>query len=291
MNTSVTTKSPDSPSTSPPEPISARARDLYLDQWLLSQTNADSKLGELEGINSKLGDVNRLLAELGKLQIRVTDSGDARKLTTALNGDPGWVAEINVLVAKVNLTPPLFPNSADDRWGAPDAGRITNATVRIGTARAGEARNVLQAMSEADFQELSKRLSPTGTVSISKSRMTDANWVNLIQRMMTPLAGNLERFAFLPDSSANPSEQKFNRDFNDAVALHIPGGLRETYTGADVYAAVQTLRGEVTNLSNQLQSKSTAVNQAMQRTTAIMQAITDLMQKFFGSLDKILGST
>ena len=297
MTTSVTPRPAPSPSPAPPEPVSdlpirARALNLYLKKWDLSQTNADSKLSELEDINRKLGDVNRLLAELGKLQIRVTDSGDAQKLKTTLNGDPGWLTEINGLIDKANLTPPLFPNSVDDGWGAPDSGQITNAARRIGSARADEARKVLQAMSDADFQELSKRLSADGSVPISKSRMSESNWVNLVNRMLAPLGwNNLERFAFLPDSSANASEQKFNREFNDAVALHKPGGLRETYTGADVYAAVQTLRGEVTNLSNQLQSKSTAVNQAMQRTTAITQAIADLIQKFFGSLDKILSST
>ena len=286
MTTSVTA----SPSPAPVSdlPISARARNLYLKQWGLSQTNADSKLSELEDINRKLGDVNRLLAELGKLQIRVTDSGDAQKLTTTLNGDPGWLAEINGLIDKANLTPPPFQNSADDGWGRGSG--IFNTT-GLDLARQSEAMEVLKAMSDADIQELSKRLSADGKVTIQKSRMSPQNWFALTLRMLTPLARNSERFAFLPDSSANASEQKFNREFNKAVALHIPGGLRETYTGADVYAAVQTLRGEVTNLSNQLQSKSTAVNQAMQRTTAITQAIADLIQKFFGSLDKILSST
>ena len=286
MTTSVTA----SPSPAPVSdlPISARARNLYLKQWGLRQTNADSKLSELEDINRKLGDVNRLLAELGKLQIRVTDSGDAQKLTTTLTGDPGWLAEINGLIDKANLTPPPFQNSADDGWGRGSG--IFNTT-GLDLARQSEAMEVLKAMSDADIQELSKRLSADGKVTIQKSRMSPQNWFALTLRMLTPLARNSERFAFLPDSSANASEQKFNREFNKAVALYIPGGLRETYTGADVYAAVQTLRGEVTNLSNQLQSKSTAVNQAMQRTTAITQAIADLIQKFFGSLDKILSST
>ena len=66
------------------------------------------------------------------------------------------------------------------------------------------------------------------------------------------------------------------------------GLKKDSHMGKDVNAALEIVKAQISNLSNRLQSATSAVNQSMQVTTAIMSAITDMTQKMFDAKSKAL---
>ncbi len=282
------------------EPLERKLFELYVGEWARSQRKTNDKMESLEDINEKLNRLNSLLAKLGKLQAQVGESGDAKKLVEALNKDPGLIYQINQDIKQAELPEPAFRNSVgsvSEKWDKHNP-KVYDPTFEL-TLRV----QVLKDLGERDWPAIQWWFK--NKLNLQPSQMqnvTDAQWKSLANELISPArAGQTQLIVRSPAPANNTigslgwaaySSTELNRDFavkyNEAHASLVYGGLTTSHTGADLYGAVQIVKSEITNLSNRLQSATTAVNQSMQVTTAIMSAITDVIQKMFDAKSKTL---
>jgi hypothetical protein len=291
---------PPGSSTAPSESVEPKLFKLYVGEWARSQKKTNDKIQSLEDINKKLNLLNSALAKLGKLQAQVGESGDAKKLVEALNKDPGLIYQINQDIKQAELPEPAFRNSegsVSEKWDTHNP-RVYDPNFEL-TLRV----RVLKDLGERDWPAIQWWFN--NKLNLQPSQMqnvTDSQWKDLANQMLSPVpAGQTQLIVPSPLPADNTigslgwawySAAELNRDFalrfNEAHASRVSGGLTTSHTGADLYGAVQIVKSEITNLSNRLQSATTAVNQSMQVTTAIMSAITDVTQKIFDAKSKAL---
>ena len=287
-------------SNAPSKPLDPMLFKLYLGEWGRSQKKTNDKMQSLEDINTKLNQLNSLLAKLGKLQAQVGESGDAKKLMEALSKDPGLIYQINQDIKQAELPEPAFRNSegsASEKWDK-HTPKVTDPTFEL-TLRV----QVLKDFGARDLPSIAWWFKQNLNVEITTlGRVTDQQWKDLANSMIGLAPAGQTQLIVHPSQPATNAvgthawavytSIEVNRDFalrfNEAHASRVPGGLTSSHTGADLYGAVQIVKSEITNLSNRLQSATTAVNQSMQVTTAIMSAITDITQKMFDVKSKAL---
>jgi len=280
---------PDS-STAPPESVEPKLFKLYLGEWARSQKKTTDKMQSLEDINKKLNLLNSLLAKLGKLLTQVTASGDSKKLKEVLEKENGLLGEINKQIKEAQLPEPAFKNKEDESF---------ERDLR---------KQVLKDTAKSDWSTIQWWFNNRLNLQPKESKdVTDDQWGQLATEMFgsVPFGQTQLEAPSYPSELVAPANSPpgsigwvirtnitLHRDFaqryNDAQFSRVPGSLKESHEGKDVNAAVEIVKAEISNLSNRLQSATTAVNQSMQVTTAIMSAITDMVQKMFDAKSKAL---
>jgi len=264
---------------------------LYVDEWAKNQKKTDDKMQSLEDINTKLNVLNSLLAKLGKLLTQVTASGDNNKLKEVLNKETGLLDEINKQIKEADLPEPPFKNTEDQSF---------EVDLRM---------QVLKDMGKRDWPAMKWWFN--NRLNLQPKQLTDVTddqWKALASEMFSAIPFGQPRLnePRMPSELEAPKDsplgslgwvvrtgallnQELVQRYNDAQFSRVPGALKnDSHAGKDVNAAVEIVKAQISNLSNRLQSTTSAVNQSMQVTTAIMSAITDITQKMFDAKSKAL---
>lgn len=84
------------------------------------------------------------------------------------------------------------------------------------------------------------------------------------------------------------SDQR-RRDFEWEMDLRVTGGLNKSFDGPAIYNALQTVKAEISDISSRLQAKTVDVNSALQRASAALNAVVELINRLFSTLGKVLG--
>lgn len=288
-------------STPPPGPVEPMLFKLYVGEWAKNQKKTNDKMQSLEDINTKLNQLNSLLAKLGTLQTQVGENGDAEKLKKALEKDTNLIYAINQDIKQAELPEPLFPNSegsASYKWDKyePKVTEISKFAPSLGV-------QVLKDLGNRDWPAVQFLFQNQLNQSPAKfDGITKEEWEALASKLLPTVPDGANRMDVPPPSPFNGAagsmgwglavfhnvRRDYALQFNEAQDSRVPGGLNNSRTGSDLYGAVQRVKAEISNLSNRLQSATSAVNQSMQVTTAIMSAITDITQKMFDAKSKAL---
>jgi flagellar hook-basal body complex protein FliE len=71
--------------------------------------------------------------------------------------------------------------------------------------------------------------------------------------------------------------------------FRVPGGLNKSFDGPAIFKALQDVKAEISDISNRVQAKTVDVNSALQRASASLNAVVELINRLFGTLGKVLG--
>jgi hypothetical protein len=78
-------------------------------------------------------------------------------------------------------------------------------------------------------------------------------------------------------------------DFGWEMDLRVTGGLNKSFDGPAIFKALQDVKAEISDISNRVQAKTVDVNSALQRASASLNAVVELINRLFGTLGKVLG--
>lgn len=71
--------------------------------------------------------------------------------------------------------------------------------------------------------------------------------------------------------------------------FRVTGGLNKSFDGPAIFKALQDVKAEISDISNRVQAKTVDVNSALQRASASLNAVVELINRLFSTLGKVLG--
>jgi hypothetical protein len=81
----------------------------------------------------------------------------------------------------------------------------------------------------------------------------------------------------------------YRRGLDWEMDLRVTGGLNKTFDGPAIFKALQDVKAEISDISNKVQAKTVDVNSALQRASASLTAVVELINRLFSTLGKVLG--
>ncbi len=295
-----------------PSTIEATAVSLCIKFWVQCEAETARKMEGVKSLNAQMDKLNTLLAKLGRLDAAIAEPRGEKEFDDAKKKDPNLIYQINEAIVAAGFQEKIF-RSIDGKsfdigyTSAVNESAWSGVTGQFPTqTRAGALFIKNYATENAEFIKfLCARADPPITQDLSKLTMGD--WERLAISQLDTASRDWTGFQPLHPDGDKPDRATSEAGWHFTNYLimryefgqHWQGGRREFASGglsstnrsaSSLYEAVQTVKNEISNISNTLQSESAGVSAAMQKTSGALAAVTELFSKFFSTMGKILSS-
>ncbi len=276
---------------------------------------ADKGLDGLSEKNELIGQYNDLLAKLGKLDAMIAGSKNNDELKKALDKEPTLLNEINAAINGIGLN--LF-----DRSIGPDQGPEKSIDSLMTRCVIDSAKRILRGQWDSDpstVKSLFATLQEPAPTNSKFDDIPDDAWIKLALKIWP--RGTSDHVLTTVRTDLNPIFQRGEKlevegwsyqpvpPMNAVLAFHFVNLIREEavqryknemwwrnyplnrgHDGGDVFEALQKVKTLISIESNELQKMTMLANADMQLVTRALDALSEILNKMFSGLDKILAA-